>query len=232
MRISKNSILSVLEPILVISKLWAKAHRGRFLVGHSKFHDMKKNRSSTRIQTLTRISSNSILIFLLPILVISKLWAKAHRGRLLAGHNKLHDMKKNRSPRKKIKTFTRISNNSILSVLLPVMVPSKLLGKPHNSRWMACRSNLNDIKNNRSSSNQVKTFTRISINSILMRTQLVGIKIKGNLHCSSIYARSQRMYNSRINIGPSNQMHTYSWTSNIRCINRPLPTWHKVITMS
>ena len=134
MRISKNSILSVLEPILVISKLWAKAHRGRFLVGHSKFHDMKKNRSSTRIQTLTRISSNSILIFLLPILVISKLWAKAHRGRLLAGHNKLHDMKKNRSPRKKIKTFTRISNNSILSVLLPVMVPSKLLGKPHNSR--------------------------------------------------------------------------------------------------
>ena len=133
MRISKNSILSVIRPILVISKLWAKAHRGRFLVGHSKFHDMKKNRSSTRIQTFTRISNNSILSVLLPILVISKLWAKAQRGRLLAGHNKLHDMKNNRPPGKKIKTFTRISNNSILSVLLPVMVPSKLLGKPHNS---------------------------------------------------------------------------------------------------
>ena len=133
-RISENNILSVLQPILVISKLWAKAHRGRFLAGHNKLHDMKNNRSSTRIQTFTRISNNSILSVLLPILVISKLWAKAHRGRFLAGHSKLHDMKNNRSSGKKIKTFTRISNNSILSVLLPVMVPSKLLGKPHNSR--------------------------------------------------------------------------------------------------
>ena len=192
-RISKNSILSVLQPVMVISKLILKHHKNRMLACHNKIHDMKKNRcSSKQIPTFTRISENNILSVLQPILVISKLWAKAHRGRLLAGHSKFQDMKKNRSSTR-IQTFTRINNNSILSVLLPVMVLSKLLGKPQDRIWMACRSNLHDIKNNRTYSTQVETFTRISNNSILMRTQLVGIKLIENPHNSSFHAWSQRM---------------------------------------
>ena len=183
-----------------------RPHRGRMQACRNRLHDMKNNRFfSNQMQTFTWISNTSILNFLQAILVISKLMSKAHRGRLLACRSNLTDMKNNRSP-SQIKTFTQISNNSILSVLQPVMVPSKLLGKPNNSRWISCRSNLNDIKNNRSSTNQVKTFTRISINNILMRTQLVGIKLMGNPHSSSLYTRSQRMYISRINIGLSNQI--------------------------
>ena len=180
-------------------------HSTRMMACRNNLQDIKNNQlTSNQVRTSTRIRINSILNILQAILVISKLMSKAHRGRLLACRSNLTDMKNNRSSNR-IQTFTRISNNSILSVLQPVMAPSKLLGKPNNSRWISCRSNLNDIKNNRSSNNQVKTFTRISINNILMRTQLVGIKLMGNPHSSSLYTRSQRMYISRINIGPSNQ---------------------------
>ena len=131
LRISNNSIVSVLQAILVFSKKISKAHRGSLLAGRNHLHNMKNTQSPSNIQTFTQISNNRIINVLQVILVISNLWAKAHRGRLLAGCNKFHEMKNNRSSNR-IQTFTRINNNSILSVLQPVMVLSKLLGKPQD----------------------------------------------------------------------------------------------------
>ena len=84
-----------------------------------------------------------------------------HSTRMTACRNNLQDIKNNQLTSNQVCTYTRIRINSILSFLQAILVISKLMSKAHRGRLLACRSNLTDMKNNRSS-NQIQTFTRIN----------------------------------------------------------------------
>ena len=149
---------------------------------------------------------------------------------MMACRSNLHDKGLKRCLSDRIQTYTRISNNSKLSVLQPIMVNTKITGKLLSRKWIVCCSNLHDTKNQWHSTNKIQTFRLISNDRCLL-TNLGTRKLMRKLHNSRCNACRKSMYHRMHNRCIINQTQCSPVKDNI-CLKGRQLTVCKAIKMS